>query len=98
MFSFGLVQHVENPTRVVPGKSSTLIDHIYSNSSGNIQFIDVPQIGISDHYPIFFSRKVNAQAQKMSHNTIKYRSFKNFDEQQFKADLNSAPWDVVKVF
>lgn len=98
MNSHGLIQHVREPTRVVPDASKTLIDHIYSNFSDNIQYTDVPRIGLSDHYPVFLTRKVNTQLPKMTHHTIKYRSFKQFDETKFNDDLKSVPWDVIKVF
>ena len=98
MNSHGMSQHVKEATRVVPNVSSTLIDHIYSNFSENIQFVDAPKIGLSDHYPIFFTRKVNSHIPKATHHTIKYRSFKNFDEAKFNEDLKSIPWDVIKVF
>ena len=98
IISLGLTQHVNEPTRVVPNASATLLDHVYSNFSENIQFLDVPKIGLSDHYPIFLTRKVNSHTPKSCHNTIRYRSFKNFDVSKFNEDLNSVPWDVVKVF
>ena len=96
--SHGMTQHVNEATRVVPHVSSTLIDHIYSNFSENIHFVDIPKIGLSDHYPIFFTRKVNGRIPKATHHTIKYRSFKNFDEKKFNEDLKTIPWDVIKVF
>ena len=47
------------------GKAYTAcIDHIYSNQCSNISFIDVPQIGLSDHYPTFLTRKTNVGAPK----------------------------------
>lgn len=98
MSSHGISQHVNEPTRVVPNASATLIDHIYSNFSDNIQYVDVPKIGLSDHYPVFLTRKVNSHIPKVTHHTIKYRSFKNFDESKFNEDLASVPWDVIKVF
>ena len=81
--SLGLRQHIKEPTRVVPNASATLLDHVYSNFSENIQFLDVPKIGLSDHYPVFFTRKINSHAPKASHHTIKYRSLKNFDISKF---------------
>ena len=92
MNSHGMSQHVNEPTRVVPNVSATLIDHIYSNFSENIQFIDIPKIGLSDHYPVFFTCKVNSCITKATHHTIKYRSFKNFDEARFNEDLELIPW------
>ena len=98
MYSQGLIQHVNKPTRVVQNRTSTLIDHIYSNFSDNIKYVDVPEIGLSDHYPVFLTRKISMQGPKNIHYTIKYRSFKNFDEIKFIEDLQTIPWDVVKVF
>lgn len=98
MNTHGLIQHVNEPTRVVPNSSETLIDHIYSNFSENIQHVDVPNIGLSDHYPVFFTRKMNFVPPKRTHHTIKYRSFKNFNETKFIEDLKSVPWDIIKIF
>ena len=50
---FGLTQLVTEATRVTP-QSSTLIDHIYSNCPENVTSIDVPKIGLSDHFPMFY--------------------------------------------
>ena len=97
MEQFGLFQQVTVPTRQTE-VSSTLIDHIYSNSPSNISSVTVPKVGLSDHYPIFITRKVNASLPKSSHFTIKYRSFKNFNEEDFVHGFSSAPWDIIKVF
>ncbi|MEW8548507.1 MAG: reverse transcriptase family protein, partial [Candidatus Thiodiazotropha sp.] len=98
MNSHGLVQHIDEATRVVPNHSKTLIDHVYSNFSDNVHYTDVPKIGLSDHYPVFLTRKTSVHIPKTTHHTIKYRSFKHFDESKFNEDLNSIPWDVIKVF
>lgn len=92
--SLGLTQLIESPTRVCT-TSKTLIDHIYSDNPQNIIWTVVPQIGLSDHYPIFCSRKVNHKHKKTSHLTIKYRSFKNFNEQDFFEDLNNVDFSNV---
>ena len=97
MEPFGLTQLVSEATRVT-SDSRTLIDHIYSNCPENVTSLDVPKIGLSDHYPIFFTRKMHVQPPKMSHYTISYRSFKNFDELKFVEDLQSVPWDTIKLF
>ena len=72
MNSHCMSHHVNEPTHVVPNVSATLIDHRYSNFSENIQFIDIPEIGLSDHYPVFFTHKVNSRITKATHHTIKY--------------------------
>ena len=98
METFGLYQFVTVPTRVTD-QSATLIDHVYSNTHSNILMTTVPHIGLSDHFPIFISRKTNGSCSlKNTHYTISYRSFKNFDENKFINDLQSAPWDVIKIF
>lgn len=98
MESFGLKQVIESPTRVT-NSSQTLIDHIYCNTLSNLLSISVPVLGLSDHYPIFITRKVNARSiPKKSHYTISYRSFKNFNETEFINDLTSTPWDTIKIF
>ena len=97
MEPFGLTQLVSEATRVT-SDSRTLIDHIYSNCPENVTSLDVPKIGLSDHYPIFFTRKMHVQPPKMSHYTISYRSFKTFDELKFVEDLQSVPWDTIKLF
>ena len=98
MESFGLHQTVNMPTRVTD-QSATLIDHIYSNTHANILTIAVPHLGLSDHFPVFVSRKTNGSCDvKNTHYTISYRSFKNFDENKFIDDLKSTPWDIIKVF
>ena len=75
-----------------------MIDHIYCNVATNINSIKVPEIGLSDHFPIFLTRKTNCIEPKLSHHTINYRSFKLFDEQLFLNELQSAPWHIIKIF
>ena len=58
----------------------------------------MPKINLSDHFPIFFTRKMHNQPPKTNHFTISYRSFKDFDEVKFNDDLQSAPWDTIKLF
>ena len=94
----GLTQHVNEPIRVVPNTSETLIDHIYSNFSETVQYIDIPKLGLSDHYPVFLSRKLNSALPKKAHHTIRYRSFKHFYETKFVEDLNAVSWDIIRVF
>ena len=84
---------VTEATRVTPD-SSTLIDHVYSNRPENVENVDVPKIGLSDHFPIFFTCKMHVHQPKDNHFTISYRSFKDFDETKFINDLQSVPWNI----
>ena len=88
---------VSEATRVTPN-TSTLIDHIYTNCPENVKSITVPKIGLSDHFPISFTRKMHNPTTKNNHYTISYRSFKDFDEGTFINDLQSVPWDLIKLF
>ena len=97
MEPFGLSQLVSEATRVT-STTKTLIDHLYTNCPENVTSIDVPKIGLSDHFPIFFTRKMHVQPKKGKHYTISYRSFKNFDEAKFSNDLNNVPWDIIRIF
>ena len=97
MEPYGLTQSVSEATRVT-SDSRTLIDHVYSNCPENVNSLQVPKIGLSDHFPVFFTRKMHIQPPKKNHFTISYRSFKNFDEERFIEDLQSVPWDTIKLF
>ena len=70
MEPFGLTQLVSKATRVT-SNSRTLIDHIYSNCPENVNSLDVPNIGLSDHFPIFFTRKMHVQPPRQ--NTSQFR-------------------------
>ena len=41
---------------------------------------------------------MHVQPPKTDHYTISYRSFKNFNEDKFTEDLQSVPWDTIKIF
>ena len=55
--SLGLTQLINTPTREF-NNTQTIIDHIYSDNPQNIIWTTVPKVGLSDHYPIFCSRKI----------------------------------------
>lgn len=95
--SLGLTQLVSEPTRVTKD-SKTLIDHIYTNFEENIHSISVKQLCLSDHYGVFCNRKSNSELGKNTHQTITYRSFKNFDESKFLIDLSHVPWEIIQTF
>ena len=47
----------------------------------------MPNYCKSDHFPVLFSRTLKNKPVKGCHEHIKYRSLKNFNEQQFHRDL-----------
>ena len=92
--SLGLTQLIDATTREC-NNSRTLIDHIYSDNSQNIIWTSVPKLCLSDHYPIFCSRKINTKFIKAKHHQIKYRSLKNFNENVFLHELNEIDWNPI---
>ena len=85
-----LQQLVTTPTRIT-AHSSTIIDHLYVSSQDKITETFVPNIAISDHFPICFTRSASkANCQRHTHTAIKYRCYKKFNEDDFLFDLSEA--------
>ena len=81
---------VTTPTRIT-AHSSAIIDHLYASSQDKITEKFVPNIAISDHFPICFTRSASkANYQRHTHTTIKYRCYKKFNEDDFLFDLSEA--------
>ena len=80
--SLGLTQMINTPTREF-NDTYTIIDHIYSDNPQNIIWTSVPKLSLSDHYPIFCSRKINFRSNKTNHHYITYRSLKNSTREAF---------------
>ena len=92
---FNLKQLVISPTRIT-ATSSTLIDHIYTNKPDAVSHVKVPDLSVSDHYPVIcnWSTKL-PKPKKNCHTTITYRSFKNFNQSAFLSDLDKVPFHTV---
>ena len=78
--------------------SSTLNDHIYTNFDENISRVHVCKIPISDHYAVFGNRQLNNCIKTNTHQTVAYRSFKNFEETMFINDLREVSWETIEAF
>ncbi len=70
---------------------------MYVAAPDNIRKHNVPKLGTSDHYPVCLVHKVSGQ-RNGHHTTIKYRSYKNFDEIKFNDDLDKVPWSILDTF
>lgn len=91
--AFGLIQLIEEPTRVTQ-HTSTLIDLIIVTPSvgiGGSGVIDASDI--SDHHVVFCD--INVKNDKMLPATVTYRNFSSFNYNSFKIDLESLPWYYV---
>ena len=81
-----LQQLITQPTRVTVNTSTTLdviltsIPELHSRQS-------VLPIALSDHYLVCTTLK--APSGKQTHNTIRFRDYKNFDQEKFISDLET---------
>ena len=83
--TFGLKQLIHHPTRITCNTSS-LIDHILTNSEDKISQSGIIDVGLSDHQLIFCTRKLT----KTKTGTTKYinsRSMKNYTKELLKEKL-----------
>ena len=82
------MQLVKEATRVT-AHSATLIDHVYTSQPDKVTECFVPNLALSDHYPVCFTRQTTKlQSTKRNHGSIKYRSFTRFDNADFLDELN----------
>ena len=86
-------QLIDKATQVTMTTSS-LIDHMVTNTPEKIASTGVIHTGISDHSLIFAIRKIHVVV-KQAANTIEIRNMKKFNEQNFLRDLSNQCWDYV---
>ena len=92
---FELHQHITVPTRVTRN-SSSIIDYVYSICPNFVQEISVPEIGISDHFPVAITYKYSKGNIGNKIQSITYRSFNNLDLDKFLMDLAKTNFDLVE--
>ena len=90
---FNLTQLITEATRVT-SSSSSLIDHILSNSCEKICQSGTISIGLSDHFLTFMTRKV-VKGQISKHNFVKIRSLKRYNKDDFNLKLSDMDWEGV---
>ena len=93
--SLNLSQLVNELTRPV---SSTSLDHIYTTLPGFTADISVPNIGLSDHLPVFIRRKYSRKQKNQIHSAIEQSDLKNLNTDELLQDLQCTPWDAAFVF
>ena len=82
---YGLSQLIDCPTRIT-SNTSTLIDHILTNTQENISQSGVIDTAISDHSLIYCTRKI-PKAKYNRHKEITFRSLKNYSPDVYKRTL-----------
>ncbi|KAG7300119.1 hypothetical protein JYU34_015661 [Plutella xylostella] len=90
---FGFKSLVNFPTRITD-KSSTCLDHIYTNMPNvNINEVSPLQLQVSDHSGIFMSIQINKMLQL---NLERYkRLFSEFNISNFKQSLDLYDWEKL---
>lgn len=85
-----LTQLISKPTRIAQ-TTSTLLDHIYSNTPDNVCQSGVLSYGLSDHDITYLVLKRNLPNKKKT--TFSFRSMKNFDRVRLDELLKNADWE-----
>ena len=91
--NYSLSQMIKEPTRVTP-LSSTLIDLIYTSNCVKVVESGVIHLGISDHSLVYI---VWGRVRKSFPNHVyrTYRTYKNFNVNDFCDDLGNIDWQSV---
>ena len=64
---------------------------MYVSSTDKVADVSVPSISLSDHYPISFTRTTSKHSVKrQEHQTIHYRCYKRFNEDNFLNELSDS--------
>ena len=88
-----LSQLIKEPTRV-SDKSQTLIDIILVNNEHRVVNSGVVPFPLIDHHLICCVLKASVTT-KATPKTIEHRSYKHFDVNAFKKDLEGVPWHII---
>ena len=83
---YGLEQLISTPTRVTEN-SSSILDHILTNSTDRVSQPGVIDTGLSDRQLIYCTRKIT-QTKFNSHKNITVRSLKNYSQDVYLEELN----------
>ena len=82
----GLKQLITSPTRITEN-SSSLLDHVLTNSTDRVSQSGVVDTSLSDHQLIYCTRKIS-RIKFNAHKYIRIRSLKNYNQSLFLEKLN----------
>ena len=94
---YNLSQLINEPTRITDS-SSTLLDHIFTNTPDKVVCSGVSHVSISDHSLIYAFRKLSVGSSTGVHSSINYRKFKNFDSTKFRNDISQQSWNYINQY
>ena len=92
---YQLYQLIDQATRITMTTSS-LIDHIVTNTPEKISDSGIIHTGISDYSLIFAIKKISIMNKQ--ENTIEIRNMKNFNEHNFIKELQGQQWKYIYTF
>ena len=81
------------PTRIT-AFSSSMIDHVFTNSVDEVKGSGVIMAGFSDHFLTYVSRGM-AKGAITDHNIKQIRSFKQYSREKFNEVLGGIDWSSV---
>ena len=87
----GLKQIIRSLTRITDQSSGSCIDHIYSNRTDHLLDYGTIEFEISDHKPVFTTRKLNYRFIN-EEKFIYYRNWKQFNQKKFN-ELSNKSFD-----
>ena len=82
---YGIEQLLTLPTRITKN-SSSLLDHVLTNSADRISQFGIVNVGLSDHQLIYCTRKVT-RTRLNAHKYVKMRSLKYYSEDLYVKKL-----------
>ena len=94
--TFSLTEIIKEPTRITCS-TSTMLDHILTNSSERVSQKGVIDVGISDHQLIYCTRKIKRIKHNM-HNQIQVRSLKKYSAEIFTNALKTVQFPNYNIF
>ena len=91
LYSNNIFPLITKPTRLTD-HTSTLIDHIYTNTPIDLTTPGIATVDISDHLPIFciIENRIKKQTTKRY-----YRNYSKFDANNYLHDIRSTNWNSV---
>ena len=92
-FDYSVVN--DQPTRIT-SETSTLIDLVIASMPNTIKCTKTLKLGISDHLLVYAS--VKNKIKRPPPKVVTARSYKRFDNEAFRKDVEEAPWAVISVF
>ena len=91
-----MAEIIKEPTRITCS-TSTLLDHIVTNSSEKVSQKGVIEVGISDHQLIYCTRK-NKRIMHSMHNQIQIQSLKKYSAEIFTNTLKTVQFPNYNIF